>query len=151
MQLQNSALRRSYFDSDGDTLSKLSTEELIGSLVSRSGSVGDTQRHAWSEQHRLLRPLAANLSSAHFFWEFQIPRTGKRADVIVYLGGRLLVLEFKVGAENFDSASKAQVLDYALDLKNFHSGSHQLSILPVLICTKAPSDEFQTDSYPDGI
>ena len=144
-------MKRSFFNCNGKALSTISSEELIGSLVERAGGVESSQRFAWNVQLNTLRQVATDLPDAEFFWEFQIPRTGKRADVIVYLGGRLLVLEFKVGAENFDSASRAQVLDYALDLKNFHSGSHRLSILPVLICTKAISTDFQIEPYPDRI
>ena len=62
---------------------------------------------------------------------------GKRADVVLISGGIVFVIEFKVGASNFEGHAIEQVHDYALDLKNFHRGSHEASILPVLIATKA--------------
>ena len=36
-----------------------------------------------------------------------------------------------------------QVHDYALDLKNFHKGSHSLSIVPLLVATKAGTTDSQ--------
>lgn len=47
------------------------------------------------------------------------------------------VLEFKVGAVEFGRQALDQVHDYALDLKNFHRGSHRLPIVPILIATEA--------------
>src|SRR5262249_12314406 len=45
------------------------------------------------------------------------------------------VVEFKVGAAEFDRAAAEQVWDYALDLKNFHEASHSASIVPILVAT----------------
>ena len=42
-----------------------------------------------------------------------------------------------------------QVVDYALDLHNFHEGSHHAYIAPVLICTEADrEDERIPDTRP---
>lgn len=69
---------------------------------------------------------------------------GKRADVVVLLGSTVFVIEFKVGSSTFDSYAIDQVHDYALDLKNFHLGSHALQIVPILCATEsldsAPTD-----------
>jgi hypothetical protein len=62
---------------------------------------------------------------------------GKRIDVAVIIDGIVFVLEFKVGALEFNSADIDQVWDYALDLKNFHKASHACPILPILIATRA--------------
>jgi hypothetical protein len=35
-----------------------------------------------------------------------------------------LVIEYKVDAKNYERHALDQVLDYALDLKNFHEASH---------------------------
>jgi hypothetical protein len=52
-------------------------------------------------------------------------------------GVAALVLEFKVGATTFDRSAIEQAHDYALDLKNFHRGSHSLSIVPIVVGTCA--------------
>ena len=52
--------------------------------------------------------------------------------------GIIFVIEFKVGAGEHGGASSDQVTDYALDLKNFHAGSHARRIVPIVVATKAP-------------
>jgi hypothetical protein len=63
---------------------------------------------------------------------------GKRVDNVILFGGVVFVLEFKVGSEEFDNSAKDQVIDYALDLKNFHSGSHDRPFVPIVVATAAP-------------
>ncbi|MDO7875701.1 DUF2075 domain-containing protein [Hymenobacter sp. ASUV-10] len=83
--------------------------------------------------------------------EVAIPRMGKRADAVVLLADAVFVLEFKVGSTSYDQAGQDQVLDYALDLKNLHAGSHHARILPVLIATQAAAYANKLNSYPDGL
>ena len=64
---------------------------------------------------------------------------GKRIDVILIIKSAIFILEFKVGDKEFSSYAIDQVWDYALDLKNFHSSSHDNFIAPILIATKADS------------
>lgn len=75
--------------------------------------------------------------SGWIFLEFNIPRMGRRVDVVVLIGPVVFVVEFKVGEQAFERAAVEQVWDYALDLKNFHEGSHALSLVPILIATEA--------------
>jgi len=76
--------------------------------------------------------------SGTIFLEYVVPRIGSRIDAVVILGGAIVVIEFKVGAEDFERADENQVWDYALDLKNFHQGSHDAPIIPLLVATNAP-------------
>lgn len=62
---------------------------------------------------------------------------GRRIDAVLLIGPVAFVIEFKVGESGFDRASVDQVWDYSLDLKNFHEASHSISIVPILIATKA--------------
>ena len=61
---------------------------------------------------------------------------GRRIDVVVLIENVIFILEFKVGEREFLQAID-QVLDYALDLKNFHETSHKHLIAPILIATEA--------------
>jgi len=70
------------------------------------------------------------------FLEFNIPRMGSRVDAVLLIGPVVFVVEFKVGEASFDRAAVDQVWDYALDLKNFHEASHQVSLVPILIATQ---------------
>lgn len=94
------------------------------------------QRNAWLQEIQILRRALAGLDGI-LHLEFSIPRLGTRADAVVLAAGRIFVLEFKIGAETFTRAALDQVWDYALDLKNFHAGSHAPAILPILVATAA--------------
>jgi DUF2075 family protein len=84
-----------------------------------------------------LKNSLKNINEGHIFFEFSIPRMGKRVDNIVIYKDSILVFEFKVGSEKFDNYAVEQVMDYALDLKNFHEGSHHNKIFPILVSTES--------------
>jgi hypothetical protein len=112
--------------------------EILGKLTRAHGYLLEQQqRNAWLEQVPIMRQAVRNFRMGHILFEFAIPRMGKRADVVLVIGGTILVLEFKVGATTFDSSAIEQAHDYALDLKNFHRGSHSLSIVPIVVATRA--------------
>jgi hypothetical protein len=111
-----------------------------------------TQRDAWLTQIELLQnTLVPYRESGHIYFEFSIPRLGRRIDVVLVLESVIFVLEFKVNANDFSSSAVDQVVDYALDLKNFHETSHALPIAPVLIATDAEPAVFPTEvtAHPD--
>ena len=95
-----------------------------------------TQRDAWLAQIEFLRSQLRDLSGSIFF-EFNIPRMGRRIDVVLVIGPVVFAIEFKVGEKTFDRSAIDQVWDYGLDLKNFHEASHDASIIPILIATEA--------------
>jgi hypothetical protein len=64
----------------------------------------------------------------------------------------IFVLEFKVGEHEFRVPDLNQAWDYALDLKNFHSGSHHASIIPILVATEAASSDTALPApHADGV
>lgn len=109
-----------------------------------------TQRNAWLEQTAILQKQLAGLAGA-LFLEFSIPRMGRRIDAVLIVGPVVFVVEFKVGGAAFDRAAIEQVWDYALDLKNFHQASHTCPIVPILIATKASSEEAPLRADPDSV
>ena len=134
-------LNVAYYQASYESFIAASPEEILGELAAQNKfSLEGTQRDAWVGQIDLLQSELAGLGAGTIFFEFSIPRMGKRADVVLLLEGVVFVVEFKVGSKSFDSASIRQVHDYALDLKNFHRGSHDLPIVPILIATKATPD-----------
>jgi hypothetical protein len=64
---------------------------------------------------------------------------GTRVDALVLIGPVLFVVEFKIGEARFTGQDLDQVIDYALDLHNFHEGSHHVAIAPILVSTEAHS------------
>jgi hypothetical protein len=71
------------------------------------------------------------------YFEYSIPRMGKRIDAVLLIGPVLFVLEFKIGEKDFTSYALNQAYDYALDLKNFHETSRDLFIAPIVIATSS--------------
>ena len=62
---------------------------------------------------------------------------GKRVDNILIIQDLILVIEFKVGDTQYSHSAQIQVIDYCLDLLNFHAGSHNQKVIPVLVATQA--------------
>jgi hypothetical protein len=117
-------------------------EKIMGSLsMSHGFALEHQQKYAWHSQILLLQRHLPQVLDGWIYFEFSIPRMGKRVDVVLLVSGIVFVIEFKVGSTTFDNSSIEQVHDYALDLKNFHRGSHDLPIVPVLIPTGV-SNEF---------
>src|SRR5438067_12494573 len=126
-----------------------SPESVLGQLAFNCDfALIPTQRDAWSVQMDFLRSELKGLTGSIFF-EFNIPRMGRRIDVALVIGPVIFAIEFKVGEKTFDRAAIDQVWDYGLDLKNFHEASHAASIIPILIATEAtqyPRPELVADA-----
>ncbi|WOK37307.1 DUF2075 domain-containing protein [Sphingomonas sp. C3-2] len=54
--------------------------------------------------------------------------------------GVVFVIEYKLGAIQYDRSSLDQVYGYGLDLKHFHEPSHNRTIVPILVATHAPDN-----------
>ena len=129
---------------------------VLGSLHNNyHGETLTTTDEAWMAEidilQRVLMPWKDE--SAQVIFEYEIPRLGRRIDVVLLLRGIIFCLEFKVGQKDVLQADVEQVMDYALDLKNFHRFSHDKVIVPILIPTKHISSTrtFQPSVYDDKI
>ena len=80
-------------------------------------------------------------------FEYPLLRLQRRLDVVILAGTSVVVVEFKVGANNYLTHDIQQVEDYALDLHDFHEASHHLTILPVLCAPDAPKLQYK---LPNG-
>ncbi len=99
-----------------------------------------TQLRAWSREFQVLRDIVARLPEVlewRLLLEFQIPRLGERIDVVLLSPTAIFVLEFKTGATHFAEPDRRQVLDYALDLQDFHAGTRGHPVVPILVATDA--------------
>lgn len=95
------------------------------------------QTGAWKNQIQVLQKELTALNEGEIHFEFKIPRMGKRADVVLIYHDLIFILEFKVGASRYEAQDLRQAYDYALDLSNFHKGSHNVVIVPILVATAA--------------
>jgi hypothetical protein len=115
-----------------------SVEEIIGTLsLNNQFALDMTQLDSWRKQIAFLKPILDGREGRIYF-EYSIPRMGRRIDNVILIGDVIFVLEFKVGETEFLQSSIEQVWDYALDLKNFHETSQTSVIAPILVCTEAP-------------
>ena len=126
-----------------------SAEKIVGQLTLNSSfDIDRSQAAAWLTEIEFLQSKLTDLAGSIFF-EFNIPRMGRRIDVALVIGPVVFAIEFKVGERTFDRAAIDQVWDYGLDLKNFHEASHAASIIPMLIATEAtqcPRPELVADA-----
>jgi hypothetical protein len=130
-------MTRSFYDATISSFCATSPGEILGILAKNNEFALElTQREAWLQQIHLLKVVLSQYQGSIFF-EYAIPRMGRRIDAVVIIKNVLFVLEFKVGEKEFLSAAVDQVMDYALDLKNFHETSHGVLIAPILIATEA--------------
>ena len=141
-----------YADTIKDFLSK-SSEEIVGEIASnsRTGHIL-TELMAWEGQIKILKNTLA-AQNGHLYFEFSIPRMGKRVDCLLIIDNLVFVIEFKVGEKQFQKSHIEQVWDYALDLKNFHKPSIDKVLVPILVATKAKESVFEivTTSHNDNL
>ena len=127
-------LQRSYYQAPASHFIAREDAALLGDLVhAHAFDTNVMQSSAWEHQIQAIKTVLATRQSAHIFFEFAIPRMGKRVDVVLVFGGLIFVVEYKVGSSQFDQHAVEQALDYAVDLKNFHEGSHSRKIIPVAL------------------
>jgi len=130
-------MTREYYSESIDNFLHTSPNEILGKLAARSDfDLGQSQRDAWVEEISILQTVLPGRKGSLYF-EYAIPRMGRRIDVVLLIGPIIFVIEFKVGEKDFVSSAKDQVWDYCLDLKNFHESSHTPFIAPILIPTAA--------------
>lgn len=129
---------------------------ILGALHNNyHGDTPTTTDEAWMGEITLMQQVLIPWKEEHgqIIFEYDIPRLGKRIDVVLLLRGLIFCLEFKVGKQDDFQADIEQVMDYALDLKNFHLFSHNRTIVPILIPTKFKTftTEFRPSVYHDDI
>ncbi len=134
----SSAFNRSYYSKSIRDFLQDSDLSILGSLSNyHNHSLEGPQKGAWKKQIEILKQSLSPFSNGWVFFEFAIPRMGKRVDNIVIINDLVFVLEFKVGDEQYQKHALEQVMDYCLDLQNFHEGSHKEKLIPILVATKA--------------
>ncbi len=129
---------------------------ILGELCDRyHGDALTTTREAWKSEISIMKGVLSQLAAkdGKIVFEYDIPRLGKRIDVVLLYKGIVFCLEFKVGETRILESDVDQVLDYALDLKNFHKFSEDRIIVPILIATnyRNASTGIQMSVYDDRV
>jgi hypothetical protein len=135
-------MTRSYYSSFISDFLQDEENNIFGQLCqNHNHDINDLTKIAWKSQIKILKSSLKDFARGKVYFEFSIPRMGKRVDNILIIDDFIFVMEFKVGETEYQKHSIEQVIDYCLDLQNFHEGSHHEKIVPVLVSTKAPYSE----------
>ncbi len=131
-------------------------DSIFGTLCDNyHGDALTTTREAWRGEIAIMQKVisALNDPDGQIIFEYDIPRLGKRIDVVLLYRGIVFCVEFKVGESKILESDIDQVLDYALDLKNFHKFSEDKVIVPILIATKFSkhTTDIQMSVYDDRV
>ena len=145
-------MSRAYYSATLEKFQNDRDDLILGELTrNHQFALEDLQRNAWISQISLLKHSLAELSGCYLAFEYAIPRMGQRVDIVLLYQGVIFALEFKVGEKNYPNSALEQILDYAVDLKNFHEQSHSRAIVPIVIATEAVDSDLVIQSYPDRV
>ena len=145
-------MQRAFYSNNVISFIEQHEDTILGELVRNNPfTLEDLQRNAWIEEIRILKKALEQTGKGYIVFEYTIPRIGSRIDAVYIFNGIVFLLEFKVGSREYSRHAVDQVIDYALDLKNFHKASHDCLLVPVLIATRAPEFPFQSKNIKPGI
>lgn len=134
-------MKRSYYQITINEFLIEDENSIFGQLVkNHQHNLEDQQKNAWFKQISFLKSCLKDIDG-NIYFEFSIPRMGKRVDNILISKNFIFVIEFKVGDTHYTKDAQYQTIDYCLDLRNFHEGSHNKVIIPILVATKAPDEK----------
>ena len=131
-------MKRAYYSNSIQDYLLNAESSILGELTANHSNrtLEELQINAWRKQITILKNQLEGFEGQIYF-EFAIPRMGKRVDNIVIINDIVFVIEFKVGDGGYEKYAIEQVIDYTIDLKNFHEGSHHTKLIPVLVATNA--------------
>ncbi len=121
---------------------------IIGTLTQQSGLAGfvqqlHTQTHSWDNEITILKSSLNELTKfqdiakAGILLEYPIARRAKRIDIVLIINGTIIIVEFKSGKSQYENADQDQLIDYCLDLRDFHFESRGKVIVPLLLASDA--------------
>lgn len=149
-------MSRCLYNANIEEFLKVDNNLVLATLLSQyHGYDYTTTREAWEEEIKIMKSVLLPFigEKGEIIFEYDIPRLGKRIDVVLLLAGIIFCLEFKVNKLNKSLEDVDQVLDYALDLKNFHKFSEDRIIVPILVPTNYKTDQIEIikSAYNDKV
>lgn len=143
---------RAYYSAEIAHFLNEPVESVIGKITqNHPQSLEHLQTGAWEGQIEILQAAIKPLNEGHILFEMQIPRMGKRADAVLIYKDFIFVIEFKVGATKHIPQDIRQAHGYAIDLHHFHAGSHDKTIIPILVATEAKKSDLKVPAKVDQV
>ncbi len=150
------AVQRFYYSDTITNFLSRKNSEIVGNLTLASQhDINDETKQSWLEEIGSLKEvLPPYYGKGSVYFEYNIPRMGSRADVVLLIDGVVLILEYKTAKRKFTHSAILQVWDYALDLKNFHDETHLMPVIPIVIAPSESNKRCSIDlipPYEDGV
>ncbi len=147
--------QRYYYSNSIEGFLAQSDNEILGALANGSeNNINQQSTYAWNFEIRTMKAaLDQYRGRGSIFMEYNIPRIGRRIDVVTIIDGIVFIWEYKAGGEGFNREAITQVWDYALDLKNFQEGSRDRSLIPILLASDVRDENcrLELEVYEDGV
>lgn len=149
------AVERYYYSDTIEAFCSKESSGILGELVEKASfDINRKTTNSWKEEIEVVKNTVAKYAGhGSVFFEYNIPRMGKRVDVILTIDNVILVLEFKTAEQKCTYDAIIQAWDYALDLKNFHEGSLKRPIIPIVVAANEKNQNLQLtlDPYEDDV
>lgn len=144
------ASKRYLYSDTIDSFLQKDTDTIVGEItLSATQDINKETSNSWQQEVEVLKNvLSPYAQKGSVYFEYNIPRMGRRADVIVLIDGIVFVLEFKTSEQKFTREALIQVWDYAIDLKNFQEGSRDRILIPIVVAPKEKNKNCHIELKP---
>lgn len=144
------ASKRYLYSDTIDSFLQKDTDTIVGEItLSATQDINKETSNSWQQEVEVLKDvLSPYAQKGSVYFEYNIPRMGRRADVIVLIDGIVFVLEFKTSEQKFTREALIQVWDYAIDLKNFQEGSRDRILIPIVVAPKEKNKNCHIELKP---
>lgn len=144
------ASKRYLYSDTIDSFLQKNTDTIVGEItLSATQDINKETSNSWQQEVEVLKNvLSPYAQKGSVYFEYNIPRMGRRADVIVLIDGIVFVLEFKTSEQKFTREALIQVWDYAIDLKNFQEGSRDRILIPIVVAPKEKNKNCHIELKP---
>lgn len=144
------ASKRYLYSDTIDSFLQKNTDTIVGEItLSATQDINKETSNSWQQEVEVLKNvLSPYAQKGSVYFEYNIPRMGRRADVIVLIDGIVFVLEFKTSEQKFTREALIQVWDYAIDLKNFQEGSRDRILIPIVVAPKEKNKNCHIELNP---
>lgn len=144
------ASKRYLYSDTIDSFLQKDTDTIVGEItLSATQDINKETSNSWQQEVEVLKDVLSPYDQkGSVYFEYNIPRMGRRADVIVLIDGIVFVLEFKTSEQKFTREALIQVWDYAIDLKNFQEGSRDRILIPIVVAPKEKNKNCHIELKP---
>lgn len=109
-------MKREYYSASIADFRDTAPDTILGGLTRNNPfALDQTQLNAWLEEITILQAILTNREGRIYF-EYAIPRMGKRIDIVLLIGPVIFILEFKVGESAFTTSVLDQVYATTLSI-----------------------------------